>query len=76
MNFSRLIPLSLIIHVSAQETLATGELDALTLTGKSESLIGTASKGQANYGELRERPYLRRGELLEVVPGVIITKHF
>ncbi len=61
MKFSKLIPLSLIIHVSAQETPATGELDALTLTGKAESLIGTAgtaSKGQANFEELRERPYL------------------
>ncbi len=61
----------------AQEPL-TGELDALVITGKSESLIGTAglaSKGQANSAELLERPYLRRGELLEIVPGVIITQH-
>jgi hypothetical protein len=78
MKFTKLIPLSLIIHVSAQETPTTGELDPLTLTGKAESLIGTAgtaSKGQANHEELLERPYLRRGELLEVVPGVIITQH-
>ena len=62
---------------TAQDTI-TGELDPLILTGKSESLVGsagTASKGQANSEELLERPYLRRGELLEVVPGVIITQH-
>ncbi len=65
------------LPANAQEILS-GELDALVLTGKSESLIGTAgtaSKGQANSAELLERPYLRRGELLEVVPGVIITQH-
>ena len=53
-------------------------LPTLIVTGKAEDLIGvagTASKGQANSEELEERPYLRRGELLEVVPGVIITQH-
>jgi hypothetical protein len=53
-------------------------LDAIVVTGKAESLIGTAgsaSKGQANSRELGERPFLRRGELLEVVPGVVITQH-
>ena len=66
-----------ILPATAQEILS-GTLDPLVLTGKSESLIGTAgtaSKGQANSDELLERPYLRRGELLEVVPGVIITQH-
>jgi outer membrane receptor protein involved in Fe transport len=50
----------------------------LIVTGKAESLIGeasSASKGQANAKELEERPYLRRGELLEAVPGVVITQH-
>ncbi len=54
------------------------KLDALVVTGKAESLIGiasTASKGQASAEELASRPLLRRGELLEVVPGVIITQH-
>lgn len=70
--------LFLIIPVSAEEPDFTGELDPLVITGKAESLIGTAgnaSIGQANYEELIQRPYLRRGELLEVVPGVIITQH-
>jgi len=54
------------------------QLAEMVVTGKAESLIGTAataSKGQANSEELLDRPYLRRGELLEVVPGVIITQH-
>lgn len=66
--------LFLTVTLSAQSE----ELAPLIVTGKAESLIGTApsaSKGQANSEELLERPYLRRGELLEVVPGVIITQH-
>jgi hypothetical protein len=54
------------------------ELDALVVTGKAEKLVGsasTASKGQASFEELSQRPYLRRGELLAVVPGVVITQH-
>ncbi len=54
------------------------ELPEITVTGKAESLIGkatTASKGQTSAHELAERPFLRRGELLESVPGVIITQH-
>lgn len=53
-------------------------MDPLVVTGKAENLIGeaiTASQGQANAEELESRPYLRRGELLEVVPGVVITQH-
>jgi hypothetical protein len=65
--------------LSAQtETTAPPQLKPLVVTGKAESLIGeapSASKGQANSKELEDRPYLRRGELLEVVPGVIITQH-
>ena len=34
-----------------------------------------ATKGQASQEELKDRPLLRRGELLEAVPGVVITQH-
>ena len=55
-----------------------GTLDALVVTGKAENLLGealAASKGQSDREELLDRPYLRRGELLEVVPGLIVTQH-
>jgi len=64
------------LAVTAQNT--SNELPTIEVIGKAESLIGkaaTASKGQASAEELEERPYLRRGELLEVVPGMIITQH-
>lgn len=74
LRFSPLFLSFLTINVSAQ----TQEIEPLVVTGKAESLIGkapSASKGQANAEELMDRPYLRRGELLETVPGVIITQH-
>ncbi len=53
-------------------------LDPTVVIGKAEDLLGfaaTSSSGQANNEELSQRPVLRRGELLEVVPGVVITQH-
>ncbi len=52
--------------------------DTIEVPGKNQSLLGvagSASMGRASAEELMARPYLRRGELLEVVPGMIITQH-
>jgi outer membrane receptor protein involved in Fe transport len=57
------------------EAVVTPEI---VVTGKAEDLLGTApaaSKGQASAAEIANRPYLRRGEILETIPGVIITQH-
>jgi hypothetical protein len=54
------------------------QLETMVVTGKAESLVGTAtaaSKGQTSHEELLQRPYLRRGEILEAIPGVVITQH-
>ena len=54
------------------------ELAPVVVTGKAESLVGTApsaSKGQANAAEIANRPYLRRSEILETIPGMITTQH-
>ena len=56
----------------------SGVSDTVVVVGKAEDLLGSApssSKGQANNEELSQRPVLRRGELLETVPGVVITQH-
>ena len=45
---------------------------------RSTNLVGkaaSASEGVVGAQQLRERPILRPGELLETVPGVIITQH-
>lgn len=52
--------------------------EEIVVTGKAEDLLGVAiaaSKGQASAEEIANRPYLRRGEILEIVPGMIITQH-
>lgn len=62
--------------LAAHEEVLT--LDPLRIEGRSTDLIGevsTASDGLVGAGELAARPFLRRGELLEVVPGVVITQH-
>jgi hypothetical protein len=54
------------------------ELTPLIVSGKAEFMLGeagTASKGQASRDELLERPWLRKGELLESVPGLVVTQH-
>ncbi len=53
-------------------------LDTVRVTGRIASLIGTArsaSEGHVGTIELRARPLAREGELLETVPGVIVTQH-
>jgi outer membrane receptor protein involved in Fe transport len=61
-----------------EDSSVLGSLDALVVSGKAENLLGealSASKGQSDRKELLDRPYLRRGELLEVVPGMVVTQH-
>lgn len=62
--------------LAAQDTAT--ELDAVTVVGKAEDLLGVApaaSEGHASSEDLLSRPVLRRGEILESIPGVIITQH-
>lgn len=46
--------------------------------GRIDNLVGTASsaaEGFVGHAELQQRPILRPGELLETVPGVVISQH-
>ena len=59
------------LTVSAVSTTINGE-------GREDDLIGIASsatEGTVGAKELQDRPILRSGEILETVPGVIITQH-
>lgn len=54
------------------------QLERVVVEGRATDLIGTAtsaSEGSVGSVELADRPFLRRGELLEVIPGVVITQH-
>lgn len=66
------------LPASARDTAKAVELRAITVTGRADDLIGTAStasEGRVGAADLRIRPIAREGELLETVPGVIVTQH-
>ncbi len=59
-------------------TPSTAESERITVVGRAEDLLGsasTSSEGTIGATELAQRPIGRRGEVLEAVPGVIITQH-
>src|SRR6185312_643645 len=65
------IPLRISLSVGSVSTV-------VTVHGRDDSLIGvaqSATQGTVGALELRDRPILRSGEVLETVPGVIITQH-
>jgi hypothetical protein len=52
--------------------------DDIVITGRRKNLIGnatTASEGRVGSEEIRARPLLRSGDLLEFVPGLVATQH-
>ena len=60
-------------------SLAVGSVSAtINVQGREDDLIGIAESGtQGTVGatEIQDRPILRSGEVLETVPGLIITQH-
>lgn len=57
---------------------AGATLEEVLIEGRDDSLIGvagTATQGTVGAEQLRERPILRPGEVLETVPGLIATQH-
>jgi len=64
-------PLRIFLAVGAVST-------AITVQGREDSLIGiadSATQGTVGATAIQNRPILRSGEVLETVPGVIITQH-
>ncbi len=56
----------------------TTELPEVVVKGRAEDLLGqatTASEGAIGEPDLKDLPLLRRGELLETVPGMVVTQH-
>jgi hypothetical protein len=64
-------PLRILLVVGAVST-------TVNVQGRADDLIGTAesgSQGTVSAAEIEDRPILRSGEVLETVPGLIITQH-
>lgn len=63
---------------SANEQSQQTELETIEVQGKSINLIGeaiSASQGIIGQQEIANRPMLRVGEILELVPGMVVTQH-
>ncbi|HEY6388454.1 MAG TPA: TonB-dependent receptor [Candidatus Acidoferrum sp.] len=63
------------LHISlAVSTVST----TVNVQGREDSLIGiadSATQGTVGAKQLEDRPILRSGEVLETIPGMIITQH-
>src|SRR5687767_15144466 len=56
----------------------TDDLDEVLVTARKHALIGkveSSSQGTVTRAQLETRPVLRTGELLETVPGLVVTQH-
>ena len=66
-------------HAPLRISLAvSGVSTTVDVQGREDDLTGTAgsaTQGTVGASEIRDRPILRSGEVLETVPGVIITQH-
>jgi hypothetical protein len=54
------------------------QMPEVVVHGRAEDLLGTAtsaSQGAVGEEDLQDLPLLRRGELLEAVPGMVVTQH-
>lgn len=64
---------------SLRVSLAVGSVSTtINVQGREDSLLGiatSATQGTVGATELQSRPILRSGEVLETIPGVIITQH-
>ncbi|MFZ3342808.1 MAG: TonB-dependent receptor [Terriglobales bacterium] len=60
-------------------SLAVGFVStAINVEGRGDDLVGiaeSATQGTVGAAEIQDRPILRSGEMLEAVPGLIITQH-
>ncbi|QJR37096.1 TonB-dependent receptor [Gemmatimonas groenlandica] len=60
------------------DSAASTTLRAVQVRGRADNLIGiasSASQGRIGRADLRLRPLQREGEILEAVPGMILTQH-
>lgn len=72
------LPLALLAQPPETPPPPTRVLEEIVIEGKADDLLGqtdTASKGRATPADFLSRPLMRRGEILETIPGMMITQH-
>ena len=68
----------IILATTAQAHQEVTNLEEIVVTGRRQVLAGearTASEGVIGQADLAIRPLLRPGDVLEAVPGLIVTQH-
>jgi len=71
------VGLASLFAVTAPPSFAA-PLEEVEVTGRQVNLVGeasSASEGLVSQQEIRIRPILRTGEVLELVPGMVVTQH-
>ena len=67
------------LHAQQQDVAVASQLDKVEITGRHyDNAVGSsdaASQGVIRAELLKSRPALRPGEVLEFVPGLIVTQH-
>ncbi|MEZ5571278.1 MAG: TonB-dependent receptor [Halioglobus sp.] len=71
---------SCVLFLTSTMTLADAatELEEVEVTGRRINLVGaavSASQGLVSQDEIALRPLLRTGDVLELVPGMVVTQH-
>ncbi len=75
---SRLRAQDTLVKRIASDSARTQALETVKVHGRIDNLIGiagSASEGRVGAVDLRLRPITREAELLEAIPGVIVTQH-
>ena len=60
------------------ETSKVTEMPEVVVRGRAEDILGVAvgaSAGAIGEEDLKDLPLLRRGEIMETVPGLVVTQH-
>ena len=63
---------------AADDIFAHENVEVLRVEGRQINLLGSAlsaSEGIIGQEELAQRPLLRTGEILELIPGMVVTQH-
>lgn len=68
----------LVVFSAMQFAAASEEIETIVVEGRQINLLGdavSASEGMVGQKEIELRPLLRTGEVLELVPGMVVTQH-
>jgi outer membrane receptor protein involved in Fe transport len=68
----------LMLVTTVSQARSNPELEEIEVTGRKLNLVGeasSASQGLISRQEIELRPLLRTGDILELVPGMVVTQH-